>query len=232
MHGPGTSVGRKRTFAARRTWIWTEEALDAEAAYLMQGNTLCLRLGGWSAALRGTAAGPPHPTLSLPSGGEGRVRGRAGRWQVLRTPRWLICFPRDCPAVQWQLRCLFATAQLRLSPAPPLTLPSPPAEGGEGRVRGRPEHSLAVFICDPRTGRPLQKLNFAAAAQRADWCWGFDSSLALFPQLSRRFVALPKSGPALQISERGIMLEWQGQAWGLKASRSSPLDPFPQMVQQ
>jgi outer membrane protein assembly factor BamB/tetratricopeptide (TPR) repeat protein len=174
-------------------------AIDAEAAYLVQGDSL------FAYAL---ADGRLLYSAPLPA--------HAEHWQILRTPQWLICYPRNYHAAQWRLRWLFASAQLRLSPAP----------------AAEPERSLAVFICDPRTGRLLQRLNFSAAAERATWCWAVDSSLALFPQLSRRFVTLPESAPALQISERGIMMEWQEQAWGLRASRSSPLDPFPQMVQQ
>jgi outer membrane protein assembly factor BamB len=173
--------------------------LDTEAVYLVRGNTLL------AYAL---ADGRLLYSVPLPA--------RARHWQVLRTQHWLFCLPRDCHAAQWQLRWLFATAQVRLSPA----------------LAAEPERSLAVFICDPRTGRPLQSLNFAAAAQRVSWHWSWDSSLALVPQFSRTFLALPQSTPVLQISERGILLEWLGQAWSLKGYHSSPLDPFPQMVQE
>jgi hypothetical protein len=173
--------------------------LDAETVYLMQGN----RLRAYA-----LADGRLLYSVSLPA--------RAGHWQVLRTQHCLICLPRNYQAVQWQLRWLFATAQLWLSAAPSL----------------EPERLLAVFLCNPRTGRLLQRLNLAAPAQRGDWSGSLDSSFVLLPRLSRKFLSVPEAGPVLKISERGMMLEWREQAWGFRAYRPSPLDPAPQKVQQ
>jgi outer membrane protein assembly factor BamB len=173
--------------------------VDDATVYLMQGN-----------ALLAYALADGRLLYSVP------LPAIAGHWHVLRTQHGLICFPRDCQATHWQVSWLFATAQLRLSPAP----------------AAEREHSLAVLIYDPRTGRPLQRLNFVAAAHRADWHGCLHPSPVLFPRLSRRLLPLPESEPAVRVSEGGILVQWQEQAWGLRASNPFPLDPFPPLIQE
>jgi hypothetical protein len=121
----------------------------------------------------------------------------ASHWHMVRTRNALIAFPRDGRTVQWQWRWLFMTAQLRL------TFPS---GGGD----------LSVLVCDPRTGRLAQRLSFPLAVPSAALRCRFDLLPAVMPQLSRLLLPSEEPDIAVQVSECGMIVESNGQAWVLK----------------
>jgi outer membrane protein assembly factor BamB/tetratricopeptide (TPR) repeat protein len=125
-----------------------------------------------------------------------------GRWRTLRTQNCLLVVPREGTAIRWQLHWLFVAAHLQIA--------FRPAAESKGY--------LCVLACDPRTGGLLQSLRFPAAPVRANWSFRFQPVPIVAPRLSRRLLPDKESEPAVQVSARGLIVEFEGRAWGLKTS--------------
>jgi hypothetical protein len=122
----------------------------------------------------------------------------AEHWRILRTRNCLLAFPCDRPAVRWQVRWPLA-GEVRL------TVPRP---SGSAEV-------LPILVYDPPSGRLQERLNFPAPP--GELIFGYRPYVVsgLVPRISRRAATLPESVPAVQVTERGVLVAWRGRAWGL-----------------
>src|SRR5207253_505317 len=109
----------------------------------------------------------------------------------------LILYPRDGQSVQWHLRWLCATAQLRLI--------------------WPPRDSLALLFYEPRTGRLVQRVNLRVAAPRVELECRY-SVPSIVPRVGRQSLSLEQSEPAVRVCHEGMIIVWDGNAWALNSA--------------
>jgi len=179
-------TGRRRWSKPR--YLGTEQTdlqggtLDDSALYLVQNDLLLAHA---------LADGRLLWRRALPAVAE-------SHWRILRTQDSLILYPRYGHSVLWQLRWLFATAQLRLS--------RPPGD------------ALAVLFCEPQTGQLVQRVNLVVAAPRLDLQCRYHPVPAVVPRVRYQSLALEQSELAVQFCHEGMIIEWGGNTWGLNSA--------------
>jgi outer membrane protein assembly factor BamB len=124
------------------------------------------------------------------------TEGPDGPWRVRRVGELLLAHPAEERGAQFQFRWPFGALQWDVSRPP-----------------GFETGAFPVLLCDLRTGRPVQRLNCAAAPRavtRLDW-----TDAALAPEVRLRLGG--GEPPAVRVTARGAVAAVGGRAWGFAA---------------
>jgi hypothetical protein len=81
----------------------------------------------------------------------------------------------------------------------------------------RPGRGVPVLLLDPQSGRPAQRLNFAAPAPRAQGRLAPDEERTAVPRLFAERTAA--DGPVVRLTREGLAVGWDGKAWALRRDK-------------
>jgi outer membrane protein assembly factor BamB len=126
------------------------------------------------------------------------LAGPSGRWRTQQFGDALLAYPIEGKG--WRLQFRWLTAALQWTGC------SPPEE--------KPGRGYPVVCCDPKTGRVVQRLNFAVASQSvARLDPGGDDVLPMFAMEKMEERSL------VHLSAQGMIVVVNGRAWGLTAAK-------------
>jgi outer membrane protein assembly factor BamB len=127
--------------------------------------------------------------------------GPAGRWRTRVVGEQVLVHPLEAWATDFSFRWLSFSAKLERNL---------PWEDPAGRWRGLP-----VLLCDARTGRLTQRLNFSVPAPQARRQLEASPGTAGLPGITAWLHLKEGQPPAVQVVPRGVVVAVDGIAWRL-----------------